>query len=86
MAFDRKKLNKFGDFSDQKVFQYLTADTHTTAFASGYFNDAVNTSNLETGDIIVAVTGFGATMALRMYVVTVNPTTGVVTTAQITTA
>lgn len=84
MAFDRKTFNKFGDWSDQKVFQYRTADTHTTAFASGYFNEAVNTSNLETGDIIFAVCGFGGTMVLRAYVATVN--NGVVTTTQMTTA
>lgn len=86
MAFDRKKFNKFGDFADQKVFQYKTADTHTTAFANGYFDEAVEVANLETGDIILAVCGFGGTMVLRAYVATVNPATKQVTTTQMTTA
>jgi hypothetical protein len=86
MAFTRETLNKFGDWAGQKVFQYRTADTHTTAFANGYFNDAVKEANLETGDIIFAVTGFGGTIALRAYVATVNPATGVVTTTQMSTA
>lgn len=82
MAFEWQRLNKHADFSHHKMFHYKTPDSHTTASASGYFNDAVKTSNLETGDIITAVTSADTTPVMREYIVTVNASTGVVTTAQ----
>jgi len=82
MAFDWKRINKHADFSEHKMFHYKTDDTHTAVSTSGYFNDAVKTSNLETGDIITAVTSASGTPVMREYIVTVNASTGVVTTAQ----
>ena len=45
-----------------------TADAIATVIASGYFNLATN--ELKQGDVIIAVTSLGGTMAVDMLVVT----------------
>ena len=82
MAFDFQRINKHADFSHHKMFHYKTPDTFTAVSASGYFNEAVNTSNLETGDVIEAVCSADGTPVYREFVVTVNADTGNVTVAQ----
>jgi hypothetical protein len=84
MAFDRTKMNKHADFAHRTDYQYVTPDAHTTVFASGYFNDAVEHCGLQDGDVITATCSVTGTKTLRMYVVTVNADTKVVTTAQLT--
>jgi hypothetical protein len=83
MAFDRMNLNKHADFDRHRMFHYKTPDAHTAVSASGYFNDAVKNCGMEDGDVIVSVGSVGGTKSLRMYVVSVDATTKVATTAQL---
>jgi len=83
MAFDRMNLNKHADFDRHRMFHYKTPDAHSTVSASGYFNEAAEKCGMEDGDVIVSVGSTGSTKTLRMYVVSVDATTKVATTAQL---
>ncbi len=79
MAYTKETLRLMGGVPGQQLFLYRTADAIGAVDDSGYFNDAVDQYNLSTGDVILAVTGYGTANVLDGLVATV--TEGVVTTA-----
>lgn len=79
MSYSASTMRLIGGVPGQQFFLYRTADAITAVDDSGYFDDAVDEYNLSTGDVIVAVTGFGSTNVLDMLVAT--ETSGTVTTA-----
>ncbi|MGE4553688.1 MAG: hypothetical protein AB7D57_11285 [Desulfovibrionaceae bacterium] len=79
MSYTSQNLRLIGGVPGQQLFLYRSADAVGTVGASGYFNQAVEHYNLSTGDIVLTVTGFGATCVLDALVVTVS--SGTATTA-----
>ena len=79
MAYSASTMRLMGGVPGQQLFLYRTADPITTCDNSGYFDDAVDDYNLDTGDIIIIVTGYGTTNVLDALVAT--NTSGTVTTA-----
>ena len=82
MAFDRKYLsgNMGAGGKAPKLFTYATADAKATVVGSGYFNDSSDV--LEVGDMMMAATSVGGTIAGISIIVKTN-TAGVVTTGYI---
>ncbi len=79
MSFNRKELsgNMGAGGKAPKLCTYTTADAKATVVGSGYFDDASDV--LEVGDIIMAATSTGGTIAGISIIVKTN-TAGVVTT------
>jgi len=75
MSFDSTTMRLMGGVPGQQLFLYRTADAIATVSASGYFNNAVEEYNLASGDIILAVSGFGALNVLDALVASVSGAT-----------
>lgn len=72
MSFDSSTMRLMGGVPGQQLFLYRTADAIGTVSGGGYFTPAVEEYNLTSGDIILAVTGFGASSVLDALVATVS--------------
>jgi len=72
MSYDSSTMRLMGGVPGQQLFLYRTPDASGTVDASGYFNSAVAEYTLSSGDLILAVTSFGAAVALGALVVSVN--------------
>lgn len=79
MAYSKETLRLMGGVPGQQLFLYRTADAIGDVDDASYFDEAVDQYNLSTGDVILAVTGFGSANVLDGLVATV--TDGVVSTA-----
>jgi len=75
MSYDSNTMRLMGGVPGQQLFLYRTADAIASVSASGYFNNAVEEYNLSTGDMILAVTGFGASPVFDGLVASVSGTT-----------
>lgn len=75
MAYDSSTMRLMGGVPGQQLFLYRTADAVATVTASGYFNSAVAEYNLATGDMILAVSGFGGTPVFDGLVASVSGST-----------
>jgi hypothetical protein len=75
MAYSKDTMRLMGGVPGQQLFLYRTADAIGDVDDSGYFDEAVEEYNLSTGDVILAVTGYGTTCVLDALVVTVSGTT-----------
>lgn len=78
MAYSKSTMRRIEGPPGQALYTYKTADNITVVDDSGYFDDAVDDYNLETGDMILAVTDTGGTIAFDGLVVT--NTSGTITT------
>lgn len=74
MSYESTNLRLMGGVPGQQLFLYRTEDVIADVDDSGYFDDAVDQYNLSTGDIVLAVTGFGSSNVLDGLVVTVTDT------------
>lgn len=72
MSFDSSTMRLMGGVPGQQLFLYRTADAIGTVSGGGYFTPAVEEYNLTSGDIILAVTGFGGASVLDALVATVS--------------
>lgn len=72
MSFDSTTMRLLGGVPGQQLFLYRTADAVEAVNASGYFNNAIAEYNLSSGDMILAVTGYGAQAVLDGLVATVS--------------
>ncbi|MBI5518988.1 MAG: hypothetical protein HY916_02890 [Desulfovibrio sp.] len=72
MSYDSSTMRLMGGVPGQQLFLYRTADAISAVSASGYFNKAMAEYNLASGDIILAVTGFGSLSVLDALVATVG--------------
>ena len=72
MSFDSTTMRLMGGVPGQQHFLYRTAEAIGAVGASGYFNNAVEEYNLASGDIVLAVSGFGVLAVLDALVVTVS--------------
>lgn len=66
-AFTPTSLIHIGHGNGQNVFLYKTVDTIAETIASGYFN--TNYERFNKGDVIIAVTSTGGTIAVDVIVV-----------------
>lgn len=57
MAYNSEDMRLMGGVPGQQLFIYRSTDADTTVSTSGYFNEAVEEYNLDTGDIVIACTG-----------------------------
>ncbi len=64
MAYDPTTMRLLGGVPGQQLFLYRTADAANVVSAGGYFNDALAQYNLEGGDVIVCVSGYGGAQAV----------------------
>jgi|GEM_PF-615967 len=70
-------MRLMGGVPGQQLFIYRTEDAVAAVVASGYFDQAVEDYNLDTGDIIIACSG--ATKADAVDLLVATKTEGVVT-------
>jgi len=70
-------MRLMGGVPGQQLFIYRSGDDVAGIAGSGYFNDAVEDYNLDTGDIIIACSGSTKADAIDLLVAT--NTSGVVT-------
>jgi len=70
-------MRLMGGVPGQQLFIYRTDDAVETVVASGYFDQAAEDYNLDTGDIIIACSG--ATKADAVDLLVATQTGGVVT-------
>ncbi len=78
MAYSASALRLIsGGYPTQQLFMYQSTDAISTIVASGYFDDAVDEYNLDTGDIIIASSGTAKVAAVDV-LVAIN-TSGTVT-------
>jgi len=72
MSYDSTTMRLMGGVPGQQLFLYRTSDAIGLVDDPGYFNAAVEEYNLSTGDMILAVTGFGASPVFDGLVVSVS--------------
>ena len=72
MTYDSSTMRLMGGVPGQQLFLYRTADAVGSVDDSGYFDNAVDEYNLSSGDIILAVTSFGGSVALSPLVASVS--------------
>ena len=77
MAYTSEDMRLMGGVPGQQLFIYRSEDEVATVVASGYFDQAVEDYNLDTGDIIVACSG--ADMAAAVDLLVATNTDGTVT-------
>lgn len=65
MTYDSSSMRLMGGVPGQQLFLYRSPDAVGTVTASGYFNNAIEEYNLSSGDVILAVAGFGGAAALK---------------------
>ncbi|WFS62390.1 hypothetical protein LF599_17285 [Pseudodesulfovibrio thermohalotolerans] len=68
MAYISEDMRLMGGVPGQQMFIYRTEDEAAAVTASGYFDQAVEDYNLETGDIVIACTGANRASAIDMMV------------------
>jgi hypothetical protein len=71
MSYDLNTMRLMGGVPGQQLFLYRTADAGATVAAAGYFTPAVEEYNLSSGDVILAVSGFGGSQAVDVLAATV---------------
>ena len=81
MAYISEDMRLMGGVPGQQLFIYRTEDDAAEVVASGYFDEAVEDYNLDTGDIVIACSGDAMAEAVDMMVVTNDD--GTVTTASV---
>jgi len=79
MAYASEDMRLMGGVPGQQLFLYKTNDTEAEAIVSGYFDQAVEDYNLDTGDVIIAVCDQDGAQGVELLVAT--NTDGTVTTA-----
>lgn len=72
MSFDSTTMRLLGGVPGQQLFLYRSADAAAEQGGSGYFNNAIAEYNLSSGDIVLAVSGFGVLPVLDALVVSVS--------------
>lgn len=72
MSYDSTTMRLMGGVPGQQLFLYRTPDAVGAVSASGYFDKAIAEYNLASGDIILAVSGFGTLNVLDALVATVS--------------
>ncbi|MDD3313647.1 hypothetical protein [Pseudodesulfovibrio sp.] len=77
MAYKSEDMRLMGGVPGQQLFIYRSEDLVATIAASGYFDQAVEDYNLDTGDIVVACSG--ASMAAAVDLMVATNTAGTVT-------
>ncbi|WP_419786018.1 hypothetical protein [Pseudodesulfovibrio sp.] len=70
MAYKSEDMRLMGGVPGQQLFIYRSEDAVTAIVASGYFNQAVEDYNLDTGDIIVACSGTSMAAGVDLLVAT----------------
>ena len=70
MAYISEDMRLMGGVPGQQLFIYRTEDDAAEVVASGYFDEAVEDYNLDTGDIVIACTGENMAAAVDMMVAT----------------
>jgi len=63
-------MRLMGGVPGQQLFVYRTGEAISAVQASGYFNQAVEDYNLDTGDIIIACSGAKKAAAVDLLVAT----------------
>lgn len=87
MPFEIKGLNRnyhlgaAGAAQPSNFWTYVTADTHATVIAAGYFN--AQAQHMRVGDVIMGVSSITGTPVVRLYIVTAVTST-VVTISAVT--
>lgn len=77
MAYTSEDMRLMGGVPGQQLFIYRSGDDLAAITASGYFDEAVEDYNLDTGDILVACSG--ANMAGAVDLLVATNTAGTVT-------
>ena len=77
MAYSAANLRRIEGVPGNATYKYFTTDFLSVVVASGYFDDAVDDYNLDTGDAIIATTGAAGAAAVDLLVAT--NTSGTVT-------
>ena len=72
MSYESTTMRLMGGVPGQQLFLYRSPDSAASVGGSGYFNNAIADYNLSSGDIVLAVSGFGVLAVLAALVVTVN--------------
>lgn len=76
-GYNSEDMRLMGGVPGQQLFIYRSADDAAVITASGYFDQAAEDYNLDTGDIIIACSG--ATMANAVDLLVATNTAGTVT-------
>lgn len=69
-GYNSEDMRLMGGVPGQQLFIYRSDDTIATIGGSGYFDDAVEDYNLDTGDIIVTCSGANMAEAIDLLVAT----------------
>lgn len=70
MAYASAKMRLLNGVPGQALYLYQSTDAISTIVASGYFDDAVDEYNLDTGDVIIACSGTASAAAVDVLVAT----------------
>ncbi|WP_316896428.1 hypothetical protein [Pseudodesulfovibrio indicus] len=81
MAYISEDMRLMGGVPGQQLFIYRSEDDAATVAGSGYFDQAVEDYNLDTGDIVIACTGADMAGAIDLMVAANTGGTVSVTTA-----
>lgn len=81
MAYISEDMRLMGGVPGQQLFIYRSEDDAATVTGSGYFDQAVEDYNLDTGDIVIACTGADMAGAIDLMVAANTDGTVTVTTA-----
>lgn len=68
MAYISEDMRLMGGVPGQQLFIYSTEDNAATVAEAGYFDQAAEDYNLETGDIVIACTGADRAAAIDLMV------------------
>lgn len=68
MAYISEDMRLMGGVPGQQLFIYRSEDDAATVAEAGYFDQAVEDYNLETGDIVIACTGVNRAAAIDLMV------------------
>ncbi|MGE4194084.1 MAG: hypothetical protein AB7E51_11900 [Pseudodesulfovibrio sp.] len=81
MAYISEDMRLMGGVPGQQLFIYRSEDDAATVAGAGYFDQAVEDYNLDTGDIVIACTGADMAGAIDLMVAANTDGTVTVTTA-----
>ncbi|XXJ21518.1 hypothetical protein ACR42D_18640 [Desulfovibrio caledoniensis] len=68
MAYTSEDMRLMGGVPGQQLFIYRSEDDAATVSGPGYFDQAAEDYNLETGDIVIACTGANHAAAIDLMV------------------
>ncbi|WP_207263302.1 hypothetical protein [Desulfovibrio sp. Huiquan2017] len=68
MAYISEDMRLMGGVPGQQLFIYRSEDDAATVAEAGYFDQAAEDYNLETGDIVIACTGVNRAAAIDLMV------------------